>query len=153
MNLALQIGKTESSKVLVPSDRSEEILFQTVSWRFKHVTLIICILAAGDALCSTAITANPISDGLLIKSLRQDEDSMIRRQTPPYINKILFYEYISTILRPYLQSVRENLGLQREIVIVLMNSCKTYYSEQILRLPRENKVLAIIFLFHIVNLF
>jgi hypothetical protein len=117
------------------------------------VTLITCILAAGDALCPTAITANPISDGLWINNLRQDENSMIRRQTPPYINKTVFYKYISSALRPYLQIIRENLGLQREIAIFLMNSCKTYYSEQIVRLMQENKVLAIVFLFHIINLF
>jgi hypothetical protein len=39
------------------------------------------------------IIANPISDGLWINGLRQDEDAMIHRQIPSCINKALFYEY------------------------------------------------------------
>jgi hypothetical protein len=70
---------------------AEETLFHIISRIFKHVTLMTCILVAGNTRCPMVITANPISDSFWINNLRQDEDAMIRRQIPPYIDETLFY--------------------------------------------------------------
>jgi hypothetical protein len=54
---------------------------------------------------------------------------------------------------PYLQSVRDSLGAEREKAVLLMDSCKSHCPERVLRFLGENRVLAIVFLFHVINLF
>jgi hypothetical protein len=96
---------------------------------------------------------NPISDALFEKGLRQDEDVMIRRRDPAYIDEELFYEYISSVFCPYLQDVRNKLGAEEEMAVLLMDSCKPHCSQRVLRLLGENRVLAIVFPSHTTNLF
>jgi hypothetical protein len=69
------------------------------------VTLLACISAAGDALTPMVISGMAIQDSLWQNDLRQDEDAMIRSRTPAYIDSELFYEYISTVLIPYIDNV------------------------------------------------
>jgi hypothetical protein len=52
-----------------------------------------------------------------------------------------------------LQSVRQNLGAERETAVLLMDSCKLHCADRVLRFLRQNQVFAIVFLDQTINLF
>jgi hypothetical protein len=86
------------------------------------MTLLACVSAAGDAVTSMLITTTPIHASLWSRGLRQNEDVMVRRHTPAYIDEELLFEYITSILIPCVDAVRSHAGLETETAILLMDS-------------------------------
>jgi hypothetical protein len=78
---------------------------------------------------------------------------MIRHRSPDYIRGELFYEYISNIFMPYALAVRDRLGFQKEMAVLLMDSAFPQTSERLQRLSGEDNILAITFPAHTTNLF
>jgi hypothetical protein len=83
------------------------------------------------------------SNGLCV-----DEDALIRHRSPPYIDESTFFEYITDVLIPYVNSVQQNHDLYREYAVVLMDSAGPRVSEGVLRVLEENRIMAIVFLDH-----
>jgi hypothetical protein len=69
-------------KVIVPVAVHQENIYDSVSYRQRHVTPLACVSATGDATISLFISANPIRDSLWSWGVKQDEDVMVRRRTP-----------------------------------------------------------------------
>jgi hypothetical protein len=131
--------------VVVPASLSPDDIFHPVSRRYSHATLLACVSAASDALTPMIISGMPIGDSLWEQGLREDEDAMIRPRTPAYINGDLFYEYISTVLVPYVTNVRSNPDLANEPAVLLMDSACPHVSERVLRLLGENRIIVLVF--------
>ena len=140
-------------KVIVPADVRKEDVYHAVSRRHRHVTLLACVSAAGDALTPMLITGNTIRESLWGHGLRPDEDVMIRRRNPAYLDGELFYEYISTVLIPYVSSLRGRPQLVHQAAVLLMDSALPHTSERILRILGENNIIALTFPAHTTNLF
>jgi hypothetical protein len=144
---------SKSEKVVMPASLSPDDIFHPVSRRYSHATILACVSAAGDALTPMIISGMPIRDSLWEQGLRQDEDAMTRLRTTAYINGDLFYEYISTVLVPYVTNVRSNRDLANEPAVLLMDSVCPHISERILRLLGENRIIVLVFPAHTTNLF
>jgi hypothetical protein len=67
----------------IPADQ----VFHSASRRYRHVTLLACVSAAGDALAPMVILWPPIHDFLGATGMHQDEDALIRQRNPAYINE------------------------------------------------------------------
>jgi hypothetical protein len=52
------------------------------------------------------VIGNSIRESLWNRGLRLDEDVVIRRRNPAYLNETLFYEYISGVFIPYVSTLR-----------------------------------------------
>jgi hypothetical protein len=122
----------KAKKVVVPADVRKEDVYHAVSRRHRHVTLLACVSPAGDALTPMLITGNPILESLWSRGLRLDEDVMVRRRNPAYLDEELFHEYISTVLIPYVFSLRSRLELVDQAAVLLMDSALPHTSERIL---------------------
>jgi hypothetical protein len=85
--------------------------------------------------------------------LRADEDALIRHRSLPYIDESTFFEYITDVLIPYVNFVRQNPDLYREYAVVLMDSASLHISERVLRVLGENRIMAIVLLTHIIHVF
>jgi hypothetical protein len=90
-----EIGFSEWEKrrpktIIAPRSIPADQVFHSVSRRCRHVTLLACISAAGDALTPMVISGPPFHDSLWATGLHQDEDVMIRHRNPAYINEDLF---------------------------------------------------------------
>jgi hypothetical protein len=140
-------------KVIVPADVHKEDVYHAVSRRHRHITLLAYVSAAGDALTPMLITGNPILESLWSRGLRPDEDIMVRRRNPAYLDEELFHEYIATVLIPYVSSLRNRLELVDQAVVLLMDSALPHTSECILRSLGENNIIALTFPAHTTNLF
>jgi hypothetical protein len=84
---------------------------------------------------------------------RPDEDALIHHHSPPYIDESIFFEYITGVLIPYVNFVRQNPNLYCEYAVVLMDSTSPHVPEPVLRVLPENRIMAILFLAHTTHLF
>jgi hypothetical protein len=132
-------------KLIVPAGGAKEDVHHPVSRCHRHMTLLTCVSASGDALTPFVITASPISDALWRRGLRQVEDAMIRHRSSAYITKELFYEYISNVFVPYALALKDRPGFQNEMAVLLMDSGVPNRSRRVPRLFDENNILAITF--------
>jgi hypothetical protein len=51
-----------------------------VSRRYRHVTLLACVSAVGDALISVIISQDPVRDSLCSRGFRGEHDAMVRTE-------------------------------------------------------------------------
>jgi hypothetical protein len=143
----------KATKVIVPAGEAKEEVDHPVSRRHRHMTLLACVSASGDALTPLVITASLISDALSCRGVRSGEDAMIRHGSPAYITEELFCKHISNVFIPYVLAVRYLSGFQNEMAVLLMDSAVPYESERLRRLLGENNILAITFPAHTTILF
>jgi hypothetical protein len=143
----------KAKKMIAPTGLAKEDVYHPVSRRHRHVALLPCISAAGDALTPLLITTSPMPDTLWSHGLRQDENALISHRSPPYITEELFYDYISTVLIPYVMAVRDRTGFQNETAVLLMDSAIPHTSECVRGILGENHIMAITFPAHTMNLF
>jgi hypothetical protein len=153
-----EVGSSEwedrkPKKVIVPQGIPADEVYHSVSRRYRHVTLLACVSAAGDALTPMVISGPPIRDSLWTKGLRQDEDAMVRQRNPAYVSEELFFEYMTTVFIPYVANIRQRPEFENEPAVLLMDSALPHVSERVLRLLGENKIMAIVFPAHTTNIF
>jgi hypothetical protein len=140
-------------KIIAPAGVAKRDVYHPVSRRHRHMTLLACVSAAGDALTPLVITASPVIASLWSRGLRQGEDAMVHRRSPPYITEEFFYDYISTVFVPYVMAVRDRLDVQNEMAVLLMDSAVPHTSERVRRTLGGNHIIAITFPAHTTNLF
>ena len=140
-------------KVIVPKSVDKSNVFHQVSRKVNHISLLVCVSAAGDALTPLAIIKQKIPSKLKTKAVRLDEDIMIRQRDKPYMDESLFYKYITTVLIPYIDSVRQIHQIPKEQSVLLMDSASCHCSERILRFLGEHNVLVLVYPSHTSNIF
>jgi hypothetical protein len=91
--------------VIAPAVVPEHDVFQRVSRRVRHMTLLACVGAPGDSLTPMVTTLNPIANDIWSHGLRQNEDVMLPVRQPVYIDEALFSEYVSRAFLPYVKVV------------------------------------------------
>jgi hypothetical protein len=143
----------KTRKLIIPSSVDSHTIFHPVTRRFKHMTLLVCISAGGDALCPLLITAQALPQDVCDDALRLGEDVKIVRREPPYIDEGLFQDYLSTVFVPYVVAVREKLELDHERAVLLMDGMKAHCTEPILHHLGQNNIAVITFPPHTTNLF
>jgi hypothetical protein len=79
-------------KVIAPAAVSKEDAYHSVSRRPRQMTLLACVSAARDAVTTLLITTTSVDASLRSRSVGRNEDVMVRRRTPPYIDEELFFE-------------------------------------------------------------
>jgi hypothetical protein len=96
----------KAKKVIAPPVVRKEDVYYCVSSRPGHMILLARVSVAGDAVTPMLITRTPVRASLRTGGLRQNEDVVVRRRTPAYIDEELFFEYITSIFIPYVDAVR-----------------------------------------------
>ena len=139
--------------VIIPKNTDSDEIFHSVDRSSKHISLLVCVSAAGDSLTPMMITNYEISDEIYENGLREDEDIMIRQRNPPYINESLFIEYLQLVLIPYINSVREKYQCPEKEAVLMMDSCSAHCTLNVMKLLGENKIIAFAFPSHTTNIF
>jgi hypothetical protein len=140
-------------KVIAPRSVSPHDVFHPVSRKYRHLTLLACVSAAGTSLTPMVLTSCPIRDSLWTTGLRQNQDVLIRFRNPAYMTEDLFYEYLIYVFIPYVRTIRCNPIFANEPCILLMDSFSAHTSERNLQLLGENQIIALVFPAHTTNLF
>jgi hypothetical protein len=153
-----EVGSSEweerkPKKVIAPRSIPADEVYHSVSRKYRHVTLMACVSAAGDALTPMVISGPPIRDSLWALGLRRDEDVMVRQRNPAYISEELFFEYLTNVLVPYVAQLRNKSEFMNEPAVLLMDSALPHVSERVLRLLGQSRIMAIVFPAHTTNIF
>jgi hypothetical protein len=64
-------------KVIAPRTVSPDEVYHLVSRRYRHLTLLACVSAGGDALTPMVLTSSRVRDDIWSTRLQEDEDVMI----------------------------------------------------------------------------
>jgi hypothetical protein len=70
---------------------------------------------------------------------------LLRHRSLAYIGEDLFQEYLSKALIPYVANLSENPVFGTETVVLVIDLAPAHRSERALRLPGENRILAVVF--------
>jgi hypothetical protein len=140
-------------KVIVPQVIPADEMYHSVSRRYRHVTLLACVSAVGDALTPIVISGPPMRDSLWAKGLCHDQDAMVRRRKPAYVSEELFFDYMVSVFIPYVANVRQRPEFANEPAVLLMDSALSHVSERVLRLLGENMIMVVVFPAHTTSMF
>jgi hypothetical protein len=107
-------------------------IYHSVSRKFKHMTLLVCISTSGTTLPLLLIVAHTILTDFRKHVLRNGIDVIFALRPVPYINKELFYNYIINVFLPYLTFLRQVADYANKDAIILMDLMSVYTSGRIL---------------------
>jgi hypothetical protein len=116
-------------KVMVPSAMREQKIFHGIHRGLKHTSVITCISAGGDHMIHFLVSSqatDAVVRKLKTEGFRIGVDMILKKRDKPYMNAVLFHEYISTVLLPHIARVPSNLGLGHEPAVLLKNNCSMH---------------------------
>jgi hypothetical protein len=87
-------------KVIVPRSVSPDDVYHPVRPRYRHMTLLACVSAAGDALTPCIFSPSPIPASSWVHRLREHEDAMIWVREPAHIDENILTEPIPHVFIP-----------------------------------------------------
>ena len=115
--------------------------------------MLVCVSCAGDALTPVLILKNPLPKDFEETGTRLGEDVIIKQRNKPYMDEDLFFEYITTVLIPYIDKLREMEMYSNEKALIMMDSASCHCSQRILTKLDKNNILALVYPSHTSNLF
>jgi hypothetical protein len=78
---------------------------------------------------------------------------ILKKRDKPYMNAVLFHEYISTVLLSHIAKVRSNSGLEHEPAVLLMDKCSVRMHDDTLQELVAHRIKVVTFLPHTINIF
>jgi hypothetical protein len=105
-----EVGMSEwedpkGKKMIIPMTMDCQMLHYGSSRSVSHISVIACITDGGESLMPFIVTSK-ISDSirkkLMSRGVRLGVDFVLRQSSKPYVSRELFFEYMTTILLPYL---------------------------------------------------
>jgi hypothetical protein len=98
-----------SKSVIVPKSMSAQKIHYKINRNLKHVSVVACILAAGESLTPYVVTSQdslPVREDLKKRGVRFSADFILRTRSKPDINTKSFLDYIHTICLLNLNELR-----------------------------------------------
>jgi hypothetical protein len=94
----------------------------------------------------------------VVRKLKTEEfrigiDMIFKKRDKPYMNAVLFHEYISIVLFPHIAMVRSNPGLEHEPAVLLMDNCSVHMQDNTLQKLAAHRVKVVTFPSHTPNNF
>ena len=139
--------------VIAPSSANKNRVQHKISRKLQHMTMLVCVSCAGDALTPVLILKNPLPKDFEETGTRLGEDVIIKQRNKPYMDEDLFFEYITTVLIPYIDKLREMEMYSNEKALIMMDSASCHCSQRILTKLDKNNILALVYPSHTSNLF
>lgn len=140
-------------KVVVPKSADKNGVQHHVPRNTTHMTLLVCVSSAGDALTPMLITKCAIPQDFEKTGVRLGEDIIIKQKNTPYMDDALFTEYITTVLIPYISNLRQNNMYINEKAVILMDNARCHCSESVLKILGENNIYALTYPSHTSHIF
>jgi hypothetical protein len=92
-----------SKSVIFPKSMSAQKIHYKINRNLKHLSVIACILAAGESLTPDIMTSQdslPVREHLKKRSVRFGTDFILKAHSKPYVNADFFLDYICTVFLP-----------------------------------------------------
>jgi hypothetical protein len=134
----------------------DQTIHQRVSRNVKHISVIACLLAAGESLFHYIMTSQnspTIQKHLKKQRVRFGRDFALKFNQNTCFNAGIFLAYIRTILLPYIDILRGRAVLAQEIAVLLMAHCSDDVRDHVIRILTEARVRVITFALHTTQVF
>jgi hypothetical protein len=98
----------------------------------KHISVVRCISASDDHTTPLLVSSQVTSVIRKLK-IQRPESALISHLKPdkPYLNAILFNEYVSTVLLPHITRLGSNPGLENRPAVPLTDTCSVHTHDKI----------------------
>jgi hypothetical protein len=116
-----------------------------VTRRVKHQSMIVCISAAGDALCPLITTSDRSTLGVFRDGIEENVDLRVHVGGSSYVDKEVFHAYIRDVLIPNIENFRSTSLVPNATAVLLMNNCGGHLGTNTIRLLTERNVKVITF--------
>jgi hypothetical protein len=86
-------------KVIVPSAMRKQKVFHGIHPGLKHISVVTCISADGDHMIPFLVSSqatDAVVRKLTTEGFRNGVDMMLKKRDKPYLNAVLFHEYIDS---------------------------------------------------------
>jgi hypothetical protein len=145
-------------KVVIPRTISGQTMHHRASRNVKHISIITCISAAGEFLTPYIMTSQDsqsLRRRLMSRGVRLGVDFVLRQRSKPYVNAILFLEYINinSIFIYYLNQLRGFEQFDACEAVLLMDNCSTHMCDDVIAVLTNAHVRVITFAPHTDHVF
>jgi hypothetical protein len=127
----------------VPAAMLGQMIHHGVSRNVRHISVIVCVSAVGEALIPYLITSqnsSTVQEHFQKQGVRFDRDFTLKINSKPYLNTGIFLDYIRTVFLPYIDTLHGLAVFAREDSILLMDNCSAYVSDDAIRILTEAMV-------------
>jgi hypothetical protein len=132
------------------------MIHHEISRTVKHISVIVCLFAAGESLTPYIITSQasrPVQEQLKKHGVRFRTRVVLRSNSKPYINAESFVDYRWTVFLPNLAELRTLDGFTEETGVLLMENFPSHVTDDINGLLTETRVRVITFVPHTTQIF
>jgi hypothetical protein len=146
----------KTKKVVVPAAMLGQTIHHGVSRKVKHISVIVCVWAAGASLLPYIVTSQNspvVQEHLKKQGACLDRDMILKFNQKPYINAGSFLDDIRTISLPYVDMLRGLVVFAQQPAVLLMDDCSVNVSDDVIRILTETNVRVITFASHTIQIF
>jgi hypothetical protein len=144
----------KDKKVIIPGVLSGQTIHHRASRNLKHVSGITYISAVGESL-TPYITISQDSESLrrklMIRGVRLGVDLVLWQRSKPYVNAVLFLEYVNNIFITYLNELRESEQINVCEAVLLMDNCSHHVSDDVVAVLTNERVRVFTFAPHTID--
>jgi hypothetical protein len=113
----------KTKKVGVPAAMLGQTIHHGVSRKVKHISVIVCVSAAGASLRPYIVTSQNspvVQEHLKKQGVCFGRDTILKCNQKPYINPGIFLDSIRIIFLPYIDMLRDLAVFAQELAVFLM---------------------------------
>jgi hypothetical protein len=143
-------------KVVIRRVLSGQTIYHCASRNLKHISVITCISAVEESLTPYIVTSQDsesLRRKLMIRGVRLGIDLVLRRRSKPYVNAVVFLEYVNNIFIPYFNELRDSEQMNACEAVLLMDNCSPHVPDDVVAVLTNARVRVITFAPHTTHVF
>jgi hypothetical protein len=116
----------KTKRVIVSDSMLGQMIYLEVSRNMTHISMIMCVSAAGESLLpyiETSMSSSIVQKRLRKQGVRLGRDFALQFDQKPYINAGIFLDYIRTVFLPYINPLRGLSVVAQELTFSLRQRC------------------------------
>jgi hypothetical protein len=122
---------------------SHQALHRTINGKAKHISLIVCVSAAGETLIPYTVTSQGsmhLRKALKKCGVRFGTDLISKARENTSVNTEIFLEYIRVDFMPNLNELRSLEQFADKDAVLLMDHCPSHVGEEVSTILRDSRV-------------
>jgi hypothetical protein len=108
--------------------------------RIKYQTMLVCINAAGETLCSLIVTTDRSTLGVFRDGIEENVDLKVHVGQSAHVDATLFHDYLRGVLIAEIGNFPEANETPDSPAILVMDNCFSHLTEHILGLLSPHKI-------------
>jgi hypothetical protein len=125
---------------IIPASLRHNKIHFGVTRRVKHQTMLVCINAAGDALCPLIATSDRSTLGVFPDGIEENIDLRVHVSHSSYIDKEVFHASGRDVLIRHIEHFHSANSNMHAPAVLLMDNCNFYLGTNTLHLFIQNNV-------------